>query len=92
MYTKDPWPSVDHPTERPNFYIVHLGDGRSVAFSYQTPIGFHTVGEGWTVRENDWSNTTGRHLNYLDDGNKADRLQGDAFELALRRYMGADDA
>ena len=73
------FPSVEHPTGRPNFYILTGCDGVEVAFSYDTPIGFREPGQhGWTVRVNDWAQTTGRHLNYLCR-DKAGRVSGAAF-------------
>ncbi len=77
--------SVEHPTDRLNFYIVSTPQYR-VAFSYRTPIGFTKYdGEGWIVRRNNWSNTTGRHLNWLDNGDKASRLDGASFEAEYTR-------
>jgi len=68
--------SVEHPTDRPNFYIVH-GSGQSVAFSYRTIIGVNNRnGSGWFVRVNEWGPTTGKHMNYLDDGRKSERVDG----------------
>ena len=79
--------SIDHPTDKPNFSIVQLDDS-SVAFSYNTPIGFATALGGWTTRENDWGPTTGKHLNWLDDdqGVTADRLDSDEFENQLAAF------
>ena len=66
-----PLPTIHHPavgrTPQPNYTHVTVGD-LTIAFSYTTPIGFHYPGRGWTVRENVWGPTTGRHLNHLDDG------------------------
>ena len=74
---------IDHPTNKANFSTVTLGE-LSIAFSYETPIGFTTDdGFNWTTRENDFSVTTGKHLNELDFGRKADRLNGDDFRNAL---------
>ncbi len=73
---------IEHPTDRPNFSIVHLG-GFSVAFSYETPIGYLILHDGWVVRENDWSATTGKHLNWLDNGDKQYRIPGSEFEGRL---------
>ena len=75
--------SIDHPTDRPNFSIVQLGD-RSVAFSYNTPIGFSLYHEPWTTRVNDWGPTTGKHLNWLNDD--TDRLDSDEFESQLAAF------
>lgn len=69
--------SVEHPTDRPNFCIVRLPSVQ-VAFSYETPIAFAAGGE-WKVRQNHWSATTGKHLNYLDNGEKKDRLDDEAW-------------
>ena len=80
--------SITHPTDRPNFSIVTLG-ARSVAFSYDTPIGFKLYPyHRWTTRVNDWGPTTGKHLNYLNDD--TDRLDSDEFESRLAAfYEGA---
>jgi len=75
--------SVDHPTDRPNFYIVST-PGYRVAFSYRTPVGLNRLdGSGWMVRDNEWGPTTGKHLNYLDGGDKASRVDGATFGAAL---------
>lgn len=69
--------SIDHPTDRPNFSIVRIGS-LGLAFSYRTLIGI-SVGFGpWKVSENYWSNTTGKHLNYLNDDHDQ-RLDTDQF-------------
>lgn len=60
-------PTICHPTDRPNFCEVTVGD-LSVYFSYQTPIAFYTPKTGRVVRQNDWSTTTGKHLNHCDGG------------------------
>lgn len=77
----------------PNYADVIL-DGITLHFSYETVIGFTTLGEGTVVRENDWGSTTGKHLNALDGGTKqakAERLPSDAFERALTRAMISTD-
>ena len=74
-------PSVSFPTDKQNFYIVHT-DRLDVAYSYETPIAFRItapVGGCWVVRENDFSATTARHLNWLDNGNKNNRVVGYKF-------------
>ena len=81
--------SVDHPTDRPNFYIVSTPNYR-VAFSYRTPVGVNRYdGAGWLVRRNDWGPTTGKHLNWLDDGDKRSRVDGATFEAELAAILGA---
>lgn len=39
-------------------------------FSYRTVVAFSTPETGLVVRENDWKGTTGKHLNWIDGGNK----------------------
>lgn len=73
--------SVDHPTERPNFTVVHI-NSVSIWFSYKTPIGVYAPQVGHVVRENEWGPTTGKHLNYLLD--KKHRVSGSEFERLLK--------
>ena len=77
-----------HPTNRPNFAIVVMNNGMEVAFSYETPIGFELDGR-WYVRTNAWGATTGKHLNFLDGGNKANRLDGQEFTDRLHGLLYA---
>jgi hypothetical protein len=62
---------------RPNLTCVET-NGVEVWFSYQTPVAFRANGR-LVVRENVWSNTTGRHLNLIDNGNKKERVSGEEF-------------
>lgn len=82
--------TVRHPTDRPNFSIVTISDIQ-IAFSYETPVGIMLPGEWeWKVRENDWSNTTGKHLNYLDNGDadaKKARLPAEEFNRLLNTLV-----
>lgn len=78
---------IEHPTDKVNFSIVEIRD-YSIAFSYQTPIGFRAPGKGWVVRENDWSNTTGKHLNWLND-DKSQRIPSAEFEARLSEMLNA---
>ena len=62
------------------------GDGRNFYFSYRTLVAF-TGPRGLTVRENDWGPTTGKHLNWIDGGDKdakKRRLSGEDFERAYQ--------
>ena len=58
-------------------------------FSYQTCIAFRDGGET-IVRENNWSNTTGGHLNSIDGGGKEardERVSGTEFERLLDEVL-----
>lgn len=59
-------------------------------FSYNTCVAFRTDRRGGVVRKNDWSATTGKHLNIIDGGSKDakdKRVDGEAFEQALSEVM-----
>lgn len=67
------------------FYQVEQGVGAdclTLWFSYNTIIGFQLNGRR-VVRENLWGPTTGRHLNWIDDGDKEKRVSGDEFDRRL---------
>lgn len=57
----------------------------TVFFSYSTPVAFETNKTGLVVRVNDWSNTTGKHLNAIDGGDKKKRISGEHFETLLAK-------
>lgn len=79
--------TIKHPTDRPNFALVYLPT-ITVAFSYETPIAYNDLyGVAWVVRENEWGATTGKHLNFIDDGKKAARIPGDEFEKRLSERL-----
>ena len=81
--------SIDHPTDRPNFTRVWVGN-LTLIFSYKTIIAFQ-YGWGadeWVVHENDWSATTGKHLNWVDGGEQHDkRLDAESFGRALNNVL-----
>lgn len=52
----------------------------SVWFSYKTPVAFQIRHKPVVVRQNDWGTTTGKHLNWIDGGNKKARVSGAEFE------------
>ena len=53
----------------------------------QTPVAFCGLGFPKTVRENDWGPTTGKHLNWIDNGNKEHRISGEEFEKQLAEAL-----
>lgn len=69
----------------PNYATVEVGD-LTLYFSYRTVIAFHTPDTGTVVRVNDWSTTTGKHLNSIDGGSadaKRARVEGSEFVARL---------
>lgn len=60
-----------------NFTTVYT-DNMTLWFSYTTLIAFR-VGAEKVVHENSWSNTTGKHLNQIDGGEAANRVNRETF-------------
>ena len=60
-----------------NSIAITLG-ARTVFYSYDTVVsfnGFNSENKYFNCTcENVWGNTTGKHLNWIDGGNKKDRL------------------
>lgn len=52
----------------------------TVWFSYHTPVAFQVSGHNRVVSENCWGHTTGKHINWIDDGDKRSRVSRDEFE------------
>lgn len=61
-------------------------DRLDLYFSYRTIVAF-CGSEGLKVRVNDWNNTTGKHLNWIDGGNKKERLESGVFEMELHKEL-----
>lgn len=64
-----------------NFVRVDVNE-LSMWFSYETMIAFQAPETGLVVHQNDWSTTTGKHLNEIDGGDyqaKNARLSGSEF-------------
>ena len=62
--------------------------GNSFWFSYKTLIAFQKGYSDIVVYRNDWSTTTGKHLNAIDDGDKKKRLSAADFEAAFVKAFG----
>lgn len=56
--------------------------GLELYYSYETIVAF-SGRDGLKVRQNDWSTTTGKHLNWIDGGEKKSRLNSETFENML---------
>lgn len=68
-----------------NAYCVELGN-LTLYFSYETIIAFDSPESGLIIRENDWSATTGKHLNAIDS-DKSIRINGSEFEESLKKLL-----
>jgi len=65
---------------------VDIGD-LTIWYSYLTPIAFSVIGSELVIRENEWKQTTGKHLNSIDGGSaeaKSRRMSGEEFKRAFQ--------
>lgn len=69
---------IEHPTDRPNFSMLYF-EGVKLWFSYETLVGVRVAGKT-LVAKNAWGPTTGKHLNYIDNGDKETRIDQGALE------------
>jgi hypothetical protein len=74
---------INHPLNTINFTEIKTKDS-TLWYSYQTLIAFQTATSGIVVRENEWSTTTGKHLNYLCL--KENRVSREKFYQLAERY------
>ena len=72
--------------DRPNGLRFIVG-ARSFWFSYQTLVAFYSPKTGRVVHENVWSRTTGKHLNAIDHGDKASRVDAALFAAKLAEAL-----
>ena len=63
--------------------------GLTLFYSYKTIIAFRSDNTGLVVCENNWGPTTGKHLNWIDDGDKKTRLSRNEFQRKLQETMQA---
>ncbi len=68
--------------------LIFYMPGVDIYFSYKTPVAFKTIKLGVVVRRNEWGPTTEKHLNWIDSGDKASRVDGETFERLLTEALG----
>lgn len=73
-----------------NSIAIRLGT-RTVFYSYDTCVAFrgtNSKGEYFNcVCENCWGTTTGKHLNWIDGGDKKSRLTEKEFQEQLKKFL-----
>ena len=65
-------------------------NGVKFYYSYETIVAVEPLNAALIIRQNDWSTTTGRHLNAIDGGSKAakaQRLSSEQFMDAIKQYQ-----
>lgn len=60
--------------------------GVEVYFSYTTIVAFRAPSCGLVVHQNDWSRTTGKHLNFIDGG-KGNRVDDAQFQALWKEHV-----
>lgn len=73
-----------------NSIAIRMGT-RTVYYSYDTVVAFcgtNSQGKEFDcVCQNLWGSTTGKHLNWIDGGNKKARLSKNEFEKQLQEFL-----
>ena len=73
-----------------NSIAVRMGE-RTVYYSYDTVVsfeGYNSKGEYFNCTcQNLWGTTTGKHLNWIDGGNKKSRLSPEEFNANLQKFL-----
>lgn len=69
-----------------NSLMVSFPTGLTLYFSYQTIIAFVGHDGEQRTRQNEWSTTTGKHLNWVCP-NKNERIDGVSFEKELKAEL-----
>ena len=73
-----------------NCYYVQEKPNLKVYYSYSTPVALEIDGV-LKVSQNQWSITTAKHLSWIDNGNKKDRLNRDEFQKLLKEHKPEPD-
>jgi hypothetical protein len=68
-----------------NLYYKQEKPNLKVYYSYITPVALEIDGV-LKVSENQWSVTTGRHLTWIDGGNKKARLKREEFNQLIKQH------
>lgn len=56
-------------------------------YSYDTIVAFWSPNTGKVVHQNDWGTTTGKHLNWIDYGDKRSRVNDTEFKTKLNQAL-----
>jgi hypothetical protein len=63
----------------------------TLCFSYNTVVAFSDGFGGLKVSQNNWGPTTGKHLNWIDGGDKSSRLPREEFNRQLDEALKRHD-
>ena len=68
-----------------NLYYIDEKPQLRVYYSYTTPVALMIDGH-LKVSQNQWCITTGRHLTWIDGGNKQNRLKPEEFDELVKKH------
>lgn len=76
------WNYGNYSSENYGFHSMGFTDaqGNDFYFSYDTLVAFAPRFGRKVVIKNYWGNTTGKHLNWIDGGDKANRVDQETFD------------
>jgi hypothetical protein len=80
-------PTISHYGRPENTLKLSFSGVCDLYFSYKTLVAFQFEGKPLVVRQNDWKQTTGKHLNLIDDGAKKFRVSGEEFQRLFNIAM-----
>jgi len=63
--------------------------GNDFYYSYKTLVAFRGS-NGLVVHQNRWGTTTGKHLNWIDGGQKDSRVDNETFKKLYQEQFGTD--
>ena len=69
-----------------NALVFSDGKGQQFYYSYKTLVAFYAHASGLVVRRNDWAQTTGKHLNWINS-DKSDRVDSDEFQKLYNKHV-----
>jgi hypothetical protein len=72
-----------------NSLVFTDADGNEFYYSYETIVAFRHKGGKLYCCENVWSNTTGKHLNWIQP-NKSERLSYENFKSKFKWCFGVE--
>ena len=74
-------------SDDPNASVITDSNNRDWYYSYTTLVAFRSLATGLVVHKNDWSRTTGSHLNAIDDDHSK-RVDSEEFSRLLIDALG----
>lgn len=87
------WNYGDYSSDNYGAHSIAFEDanGNCYWFSYSALIAFQKNHGKQYVHVNDWGTTTGKHLNWIDGGNKKSRLTDEEFKAKFKEVFNNEE-